>query len=188
MDSTLVLRKLIAYNVAVSNIDFEKLKSLQERVSSGESTDFPTIEHRYKLDRYGPGSSWQFTYRPGYPFRLILSFGDLSDGSPGLEIGRVDDLNLESLKGLNVDFAIIDRTLAQSRRGLLGIKGLKDGERVVLGRSTPRERFRFPGEVSRRHVEVTRERCGGDDLISFKDLGSSSGTVVEVSDLHFLYK
>lgn len=160
----------------MADFDLEKLERLREQARSGEVTDFPTANERINLE---PNKEYQFTYRDGLPFHLVLTPGNSANEQFKLEVGRFEDLKLSGSRP-DVDFVIADRELAELKRGLVGIKGLRDGETVVIGRDTLNERFNFPERVSRRHVEIRREKSGNDDLIFFKDLGSTNGTVVIV--------
>ncbi|MEK7616621.1 MAG: protein phosphatase 2C domain-containing protein [Patescibacteria group bacterium] len=106
----------------------------------------------------------------GKPIKVILPAGQV------LEVGDPRNLNIE---GSDLDGIIIDRSDLKTndlRRNEFGYKGLREGEKVILGRLSP-GRFRFGTEVSRQHLEISREK----GQIVIRDLNSKYGTKVETS-------
>lgn len=102
----------------------------------------------------------------GKPIKIVLPAGQV------LEIGDRRGLNI---KNFNVDFLIIDRSDLTASSYQSGFKGLREGERVVLGRENP-GRFKFLPKVSRHHLEIRREK----DRIIIRDLNSTNGTKIEI--------
>lgn len=115
------------------------------------------------------GKEVAITYE-GKPIKIILPSGQV------LEIG---DWRTFNMHGSNVDFLIINRKELTTSNFQAGFKGLREGERVVLGRQNP-GRFRFADNVSRQHLEIRREK----GKIIIRDLNSKNGTKVEVSNTH----
>lgn len=105
------------------------------------------------------------------PIKIIV-------GDQVLEVGRPTDLGgLPGDHTWKTDCVIIDRKYLTSTNAVLGYKGVRDGEAVILGRELP-HRFRFGEQVSRVHVGIRRK---GNSLI-IKDLNSTNGTVVVVNN------
>lgn len=115
---------------------------------------------------------------------------NLDDGPIDLEIGA-------SRRGLRV--LIPDRDLPVHQRGPQwqldclvidtlnfrpdeneGFKGLRDGEKIILGRDSTYDRFNFDTTISRQHVAIQRQ---GSEII-ITDLGSSNGTYLRTLAVH----
>lgn len=164
--------------------DLEKLITLREKVQSQvkEEFDSPKIEHRYRVQ---PEKPYQFTYREGYPLKLLLTGGAPENAPAQLEIGRPADLGIE-LEEKDVDFIVIDRPLMELHRPGLGMVRLDDKDSVTVGRNHLEHFFRFPDTVSRNHAKIIREDVqtsnGKETYINIQDLNSSLGTSVIVSD------
>ncbi len=71
----------------------------------------------------------------------------------------------------NVDCIIIDPSHFNYHQNI-GYKGLRDGERLVLGRESTYRRFHFDDSISPEHVSITRT---GTDIV-IEDLNSVEGT------------
>ena len=168
----------------MADLDWEKLQSLRNQARSGEISEFPTESTEIPLE---PNVEVQFTYHDGHPFRLVLTPGVPIDKEIALEVGHVEDLSIANPRNYNVDFVIVDKPLLGLGKGLMGLKGLSSGETVVIGRESLEDRFSFLDEISNKHVQVRREKTGKDELIFFKDLGSTLGTVVVVKGPHSEY-
>ncbi len=103
-----------------------------------------------------------------------------ADGPVGLYLHGTRLQIVESERDLgeswNVDYLIVEPAALDGHGGV-GFKGVGDGESVVLGRGHEYGRFRFPREVSRDHVRITRR---GTDF-EIEDLGSTNGTYLETA-------
>ena len=129
-------------------------------INNSQSTEKPI--QTYDLSG---GKEVAITYE-GKPIKVILPSGQV------LEIG---DRRILNMNGSNVDFLIIDRKELTTSKVQAGFKGLREGERVTLGRQNP-GRFRFADNVSRQHLEIGREK----GKIIIRDLNSKNGTKVEI--------
>jgi len=112
------------------------------------------------------GKGIELTYN-GKPIIVKLPRGQQ------LEIGMVEDLNLGKGMSSNVDWLIIQRAIFDLTRSTKGFKGLRDKERIEVGRDNP-GRFVFDSSVSRMHLEISRT----GSQIHIKDLESKNGTHV----------
>lgn len=142
----------------------------EQGVRPPESNNLPSAEKPVRTYDLRGGKEITLNYE-GKPIRVILPSEQV------LEIGDLRDFNIKGLniKDFNVDFLIIDRNEFNTSDYQAGFKGLREEERVVLGRQNP-GRFKFDTDVSRQHLEVRRER----GKIIIRDLNSTNGTRVAV--------
>lgn len=137
----------------------------EQGVRPSETNSPQSTENPVQAYDLSGGKEVTITYA-GKPIKIILPSGQV------LEIG---DRRTFNMNGSNVDFLIINRKELTTSKLQAGFKGLREGERVILGRQNP-GRFRFADDVSRQHLEIRREK----GRIIIRDLNSKNGTKVEI--------
>jgi len=115
-------------------------------------------------------------------FELNLTHGpvDLEVGNTRLKIidphRDLSPLELEKWRNVNtsIGFFVIEPAILDPEN-MTGLKGLRDGETLILGRHhTYDNRFRFDKFASRKHLQITRH----GEIVSIWDLGSANETFI----------
>lgn len=100
------------------------------------------------------------------------------DVRPDMDVGIANRQKYEVNPRSSVEFLVVEEERSDSAEALLlGLKGIRSGETVVLGRQHYNERFQYDDEVSRDHLTITYE----EGRLTFED-HSTNGTALKIKE------